>query len=233
MKNIVELTVTQVRIYPLDCLPFADLRVPTNAVKLKESFKFGAVQPDPFGTQLAFSNGIFLHRNKSFNVLSMTFEARKLTVQFRGHSAAADAFYSAVVKILNSIGDRSTPSNFEPLLKVEDTTCVATLDVDFSDLVAASFWRFIQTEGKQKLAANYGKPKSIAFKSLSFEIRYEPTDPRLEEYDVALSNKLLTIEPRVGTPLSERRFFASSPTDSETHISILEGLESAVAGVRK
>lgn len=230
MKNIADLTVTQVRIYPLDCVPFAELRVPTNATKVKDCFAFGAVQSDPFGAQLIFSSGLFNHRGKSFNILSMIFESRKITIQLRGPSTVADALYSAVTKVLGSIMSRVGDPKFDPLLKVEETACVATLNLDFKDFVSRSLWRFVQNEGKESLGTKYGRPKSVAFKNLSFEIRYEPVNPQLEEYDVVLANKFLTIEPRVGTPQSERRFFTSSPTDSETHISILEGLEAAVAG---
>lgn len=231
MNDIVDLTVAQIRIYPLDCLPFADLRVPTNNTRIKDSFKFGAVQSDPFGNQVIFSNGLFQYRNKSFSILSLAVQARVIVIQCRAHSVVADAFYSALTKVLNSISERSAASKFDPLVKAEETTCIATLDMDFSDLIAPAFWRFIQSDAKQRLATAYAKPKSISFKNLSFEIKYE-SDPRLEEYDVAISDKLLTIEPRHGMPQSKRRFFTSSPTDSETHIAVLQALEAEIAGTR-
>jgi hypothetical protein len=226
MKDIADLTVTQLRIYPADCVPLAELRVPTNASQIKDVFKFGGVQIDPFGSQVAFSNGLFEDGNKSFTIPTLVVDDRKITAQVRGHSRTADAFYAALTTVLGSL---SGVSEFEPLLKAEDTTCIATLQMDFSELLAPALWRFIQSEAKSKLAREYGKPKSIAFKNLAFEISYEPTDSKFEEHGIALSNKLLTIEPRIGTPLSERRFFTSSPTDSETHISMLEKLEATLS----
>jgi hypothetical protein len=77
---------------------------------------------------------------------------------------------------------------------------------------------------------DHGIPKSIAFKSLSFEISYEPTSPVLEEHDVSLARKLLMIGPRAGTRLRERRFYTASPTDAETHLELLMSLERQLVG---
>jgi hypothetical protein len=229
VKDVIDVTVSQVRLFAIDCLPFNELRVPVNARKIQETFKFGNVQIDPFGIQVSFANGIFECRGKSISVLSLSFEQRKIFIQIRGRSPAADAFYSAISKILQSVGKDSKVTKYEPLLKAEETNCISTLEIDFEDLIASSLWKLIQTDIKEKFRTPYGNPKSIAFKNVSFEVKYELLDPRLSEYEVALSNKLFTIEPRAGTPLSEKRFFTSSPTDSETHLAILEEIEKVVA----
>jgi hypothetical protein len=229
MRDIVDLAVTQVRVYPTDSLPFAELRRPDSTKRLKETFRFENIQLDPLNVQLTFTNGTFEHRGKSIHVLSLTVEQRRVVIQLRGRSPMADAFYSAFASLLQTLAGRSKSSKaLEPLLKVEETSCVAVLDIDFDDLIALPLLRFLQTEGVSKLRTKYGAPKSINFKSLSFEVRYASA-PQLEEHDVTLSNKLITIEPRLATPLREKCFYTTSPTDSETHISILETLEKEVA----
>jgi hypothetical protein len=229
MKNIVDITVTQVRVYATDSLPFADLRRADNLKTVKETFRFENIQSDPLGLQLGFSNGTFEHRGKSVHILSLTVEPRRVLIQVRGRSSMADALYSAFSDILANFAGQPKGSKFEPLLKAEETACVATLDIDFDDLVAPPLLRFIQTDGKAKLRTEFGSPKSVTFKTLSFEVKYSPVSPQLEEHDVALSSKLMTFEPRLATPLREKRFFTSSPTDSETHLAILEALEKEVA----
>lgn len=232
MKNIVDITVVQTRLFPPDVVPFSELRVPSNAAVVREAFKFGTLQIDPFGLQIIFANGIFQQRGKSANVLSLVIEQRKITIQIRARSATADAFYAAVAKVLKTMSGLPAATKIEPTLKAEDTTCVASLDIDFGDLIAEPLWRLIQKDVKEKLRTDYGTPNAITFKNLSFEIKYE-TEPQLSEQDVSLSNKLLTIEPRLGAPLSERRFFTASPTDSETHLAILEAIEKEAAKARK
>ncbi len=229
MKDIVDITVTQVRVYPTDSLPFADLRRADKVKTLKERFHFESVQIDPLGLQMTLNNGTFEHRGKSLHIVSLTVEQRRVLIQVRGRSPMADAVYSAFSSILANIAGRPKSNKFEPLLKAEETACVVTLDIDFDDLIAPPLLRFIQTEGKAKLRTEFGSPKSVTFKNLSFEVRYAPASPQLEEHDVALSNKLITIQPRLATPLRERRFYTSSPADSETHLTMLEALEKEVA----
>ncbi len=229
MKDIVDITVTQVRLYPTDRLPFAQLRLPANMKTLKETFHFADMQVDPLGLQITFSNGSLEHRGKLIHALNLTIEQRKVLIQVRGRSWMADALDSAFSKVLQSFDGRSKASKLEPLLKAEETTCVVTLDIDFDDLIAPPLLRFIQGEAKAKLRTNYGIPKSVGFRTLSFEVKYEPAIPHLEEHGISLSNKLITIEPRMGTPLQERRFYTSSPTDSDTHLALLETLEKEVA----
>lgn len=230
MKDIVDMIVTQVRIYPADSLPFAELRRADNSKKLKESFHFESVRFDPLGAQqMTFNNGVFEYRGKSLQVSNLTIEQRRVLIQVRGRSPMADAFYSAFVSNLRTLDGCPRTIKLEPLIKAEETACVATLDIDFNDLIAPPLLRFIQMEWRAKLGTQHGAPKSVAFKNLSFEVRYASSSPELEEHDVALSNKLITIEPRLATPLRERRFYTSSPTDSETHIAMLQALEKEVA----
>jgi hypothetical protein len=229
MKDIVDLTVTQIRIYPVDALPFADLRLTPRVKAIQEAFHFANVQPDLLGGQLIFSSGTFEGRGKSVNILSLTIDPRRIQIQARARSAAVDAFYNSLIKVLEPTIKEPNAGGIVPLVKAEETSCVAILDIDFDQLIAPALIAFLQGDGKSKLRTQYGEPRSIAFKNLSFEIKYAPASPTLEEHDVVVINKMLTIEPRQSTPLRERRFFTLSPTDSETHVSILEALEKVVA----
>src|SRR5712692_2746999 len=196
MRDIVDLTVTQVRIYQTDVLPFSEIRLTTNVKTIKEAFQFENVQSDLLGVQLTFTNGVFENHSKPVHILTLSFDQRRSQLQVRGTSSQADAFYAAVTKLLESLLKRTRVTLGEPLLKAEDTACVAALDIDFEDLIAPPLLRFVLGEVKTKLKTPYGTPKSITFKNLSFEIRYTP-NPSLEEHEVNLNNKLLTIEPRL------------------------------------
>lgn len=229
MKEIVDITVTQVRLYSVDSVPIVELRLSASMNAVKEAFHFGNIQIDPIGGTVNFTNGVFEERGKALQVLSLSLEDRRIVIQAKGRSSLADAFYLALINLLNELGKRGKRRVTEPLLKAEETTCIATLDIDFEELIAPAFHHFIQNTGKTMLRTNYGTPKSVTFKNLSFEIRYAPVNPHLEEHDIALGNKLLTIEPRVATPLRERKFFTSSPTSSETHIEMLGLLEKEIA----
>ncbi len=233
MKAIVDITVTQVRIYPTDCLPLAELRAAHNVKAIKEAFQFENVQADPLGLQLVFNNGVFRSDGKPIPILSLLMDQRRTQTQVRGRSPVADVFHDALMKLIAPLRGSTDKDGIQPLVKAEETACVATLDINFDELIAPALLHFIQGEAKTRLRTDYGIPRSVAFKNLSFEVKYVPASKDLEEHDIALSSKLLTLEPRMGTPIRERRFYTSSPTDSETHLALLEDLEKSIAGTRR
>ncbi|MBZ5503791.1 MAG: hypothetical protein LAN59_16410, partial [Acidobacteriia bacterium] len=173
MRDLVDLTVTQIRIFPADTIPLSDLRLSQCIKVVKEAFQFSTVQPDFLGVQLGFTNGAFENAGKTFNILSLIIDPRRIQIQARAGSPIIDAFYSSLMKVLEST-KQVTMGGIRPLVKAEETTCVATLDIEFEELLAPSLAAFLVGEGKAKLRAEYGEVKSIAFKSLSFEIKYAP-----------------------------------------------------------
>jgi len=232
MKNIDDMRVSQARLYPTDSLPHMDI-IRLNAKSLKEAFAFESVNTDPFGLSIIFQNGSVKVDHSVAQVMSVVFEPRKITIGVRGVSKVADKVCDGIHKLLRSFDTRTEKQEYQPLVKVEDTSCVCTLAIDFDELIASSFAKYMQGEVAAKLRTVFSVPKSIAFKNLTFEVRYEATDTRLEEHEITLANKSIVIEPRASTPLQERRFFVSSPTDSETHLSILRGLEAAIKSGRQ
>lgn len=68
------------------------------------------------------------------------------------------------------------------MLKARETTCVATLDIDFEDLVALALLRFIAGEGKTKL-------KMVAI----LEKEYGANSPYLVQIQTSEANTLHTL----------------------------------------
>lgn len=220
MRDIIELAVAQIRIYASDVLPFLSVHSAPGARRIQEAFQFRNVDADPLGRHVRFGYGVFEYEGRSVNVIDLLIDPRRIQFQIRGSSLIADAFCLAVLRLFVPIGDIA-----EPLMKSDETNCVAILDIDFTDLVSPALMNFAMHDAKDKLRTAYGKPKAIGFRSLSFEIKYQPFNSELEEHGIALANKTLTIEPRTGTSLRERRFYTTSPTDSDTHLELLKRLE--------
>ncbi len=231
MKHVAELSVTQARLYPADALPFAHLCFPKNAQAIREAFKFEQAQFD--GSTLTFQNGSFDHQGRSILISSLTIEERRLVLKVLDKSSAADAVYKALVPVLDSLDTAGMTCNYDPILKSEETTCVATLDIDFNKLISPEMGRFLGTYVMNALRTDFGIPKSIGLRRFSFEVRYEPTNPSLREHSISVADKVLRLEPRIGTPWQESRFFAVSPTDSATHLALLEALENELSGSEK
>ena len=157
-----------------------------------------------------------------------------MVIQIQGRSveasAAADSFSAELKKLAP---DPNKENLLQPILINDETACVATLEINFSDLFAPPLKALVEGEAKRMLSDKYVSAKSISFKNLSFEVRYESADSSLEEHEVGVVSKALTIEPRLGASLKERRFFVSSPTDSETHLALMGILESEISKSRR
>jgi|HubBroStandDraft_4_1064222.scaffolds.fasta_scaffold88305_3 hypothetical protein len=234
MRDVAEITVTQIRVYATDQLPFQALRLPANLRNFGKVFNFEGIGLDPIGLQVTLSNGAVEIEKQSIHILNLTVEPRRMLLVVRGRTSDANAAASSIsIELARLTPDSSKQQTFQPILVTNETTCVATLDIDFSHLVAAPVMSVIEEEAKTMLSNKYMLATWVGFKNLSFEIRYDPVDDTLQEHDIALANKLLTLEPRLGTPLKERRFYISSPTDSETHLALVEALESRVSKHRR
>ena len=230
MKGISELSVAQVRIYPADSLPFAYLRLEANLKAVKEEFQFEKVKSDE--AEVVFQNGVFESDGTSTLVSGISVEERKIIIKVHGDSSAGDAVCALLMKLLRAFDRRRNPSDYQPVLVTQETACVASLDIGFSELISQQLVEFLQAYVREKLCTEFATPISIDLRQLRFGVRYEPKDPSLGEQGVTLSNKDLTIEPRAGTTRRERRFFTSSPTDSRTHLRILEALEKELSATR-
>jgi hypothetical protein len=234
MKDLTDITVTQVRVYETDHLPFQSLRLQSNLRNFAKAFVFESTGLDPNGLRVVLNNGSVEIEKQTIHVLNLTLEPRRMLVQVKGRTSDANAAassFSAELAKLTPDSPKERP--LQPILVTNETTSVATLDIDFSDLFAPPVISVVEGEARTMFSNKYMLARSVGFKSLSFEIRYEPSDPSLQEHDVSLANTLLTLEPRLGTPLKERRFYISSPTDSETHLSLVEALESHISKHRR
>ena len=62
------------------------------------------------------------------------------------------------------------------------------------------------------------------------EITYQIKNEALVKNKISMNPKQLTIAPRPGAPLDERKYIISSPFNSDTHIRLIEELNKAITG---
>lgn len=223
MKDVAEINVVQVRIYGADRIPFQELSAGKNPELLRDALQFRELQPD--GRGLAFTNGLFAGPLGATVVTGLSVDPRRILLRVRGHSAQADAVHRKVWEVLESMTTSrvATPED-APLILTQESTCIATLEIGFDQLVAPALLKLLRDQS-QSLLKGPGEVKSIDFQSLTFNVGYDSERPFLQQRGIALVNKQLTIQPRAGTPLSEKRFFISSPTDSETLLKLVSAFE--------
>lgn len=234
MKDIKDLHVTQIRIFPVGTIPYSILCVPTKLNKLKDFFHFGS-QEIPFPLHdpstpnvLIFNSGEVAIDSKELVIDKVIFDGRKISLEVSGDSRQADSAFQQIAKFINELTNSSLDEE-KCLVKTNETRCMVNLDLNFWDIFDEEIKTFIKSD----LSPNLRSPiLSIEPKRMTFEIIFKQVED-LEKEKIALSPKPFTIEPHETTPLEKRIFHTHSPFDSDTHFRVLKGFESTFSSPPK
>lgn len=232
MRDIKELTIMQRRIFGIDVLPFRQLVTASNLPKLTDLFLFKNTDlaEDPNTRVLdsvKMTLGEFKLADKIYPVDVLVVERRSITFVIQADSEIADKFYLTIADILREIGPNKEFTADSYLLNTTVTNCVVSLDFDFKDIFSKTFSSFVKKEVTDTSTAaveNKAKVKILP-KSLAFNVNYSVTDKSLLDNNLSINTKQFTVEPRMGTKIEDRIYFTSSPTDSKTHLKLIEELE--------
>lgn len=232
MKDIADLTVTEIRFFPMDIIPFNSLLTVTNVktVTIPYAFKNVDLTEDDNKnyTALHLKTGEFKHNNKIYPVELLIIERARIILRIKGDSDIAGLFYDEIHKSLISIDQSDLYKKSEPIVIDRDTSCVAHLDIDYMDIFSEAFRTFLAKETVTALQSAGGKKlavRQLVPRTLSFNVSYELKDTILTELNVGSYPKAFVIEPRIGVSFKEKRFFTASPTDSKTHMKLISEFE--------
>lgn len=230
MRDISDIEVRQVRIFPVDVFPVMKLALPQIGQAFRERFGWGAAEAQKDGDML-LSPGSFSvpDGGEVVAIRALQFNERRMILTVVGGSGVANLANRA---ILSFFADAAGWKPVEPLVLTEETTCVATLDFEWTDLLSPAVAAFARGPMLKAISATASARAEIRGLSFSFRLSYFDAPASLGEHGVTLSDKRLVVEPRMNTPLAERRFFTFSPTDSDTHLRLLSQLEESVAAGR-
>ena len=222
MRKITDLTVLQDRLYAVDIIPFKFINTQSCLTEIKKAFNFKEVEQ--LSDKVNFTKGEF-KLNKKIKILDfLTIEPKRIWFIQHGTSKEANLFYGSLREIIISFDQNQLFGVSKALIKIEQTVCTATLDVDFRNILVKKFLDYLDRSVIEKLSSKSSRAY-IRGMRFSTEILYEPKDPDLTSHNVSFYPVYFTIEPRADTPLEERRFYTASPTDSDTHFKLIEEFE--------
>jgi len=228
MKIIKGPTVTQIRIFPQDAIPYTDLAIRKNFDQFREKFSFSKTEiPFPFYELGApkiinLSGGSITVDDESILINSLNFDERKIVFIIEAPSDKADKAFNIIGEELRDIDRYKNFSASNYLVKTEETECTVHLNIDYHRFFSRQFISFI----KKSVAKHSEQPlRKLALKSLCFEISFEQRKT-LEDVRISIVPKPFTIEPRFATREEDKIFYTRSPYDSETHLRLLKELES-------
>jgi hypothetical protein len=235
MKDVQDLRVSQVRIFPVGSIPYEVFSVSENLTQLKDFFSFSNQEvPVPLFEAgapkvIILAAGQFKHEDKNIIINRLHFDNRKIVLEVVGNSNEADGVFGNIIAHINKISSNCRLDEQMCQLKTQETKCMVGLDIDFWNVFSEEMKRFIQKEAPQSLKYPL---RSIEPKNLSFEVAFQQTES-LQEDRITLTPKKITIEPQTGIPLSKGIFYTQSPFDSETHLKLIESFEKAFLPKRK
>lgn len=231
MKDISEIRVTENIVFQNDVIPFRHLITKSNLATFSSPFSFKDTElgEDSNANLIAvkLQLGEFKYDNKIFPIDLLTIQKRKISFQIQANSKIADIFFNTISKLLAGIDPTGLYKKNTFIFKTTETTCVVTLNFDYRDIFSKKMNAFLNNKVSKACTTVIGDIAKVQVfpRSLAFNVNYIVTDKKLLDSKITISPKLLVIEPRVGVPLEERRFYTSSPTDSETHLRLIEQLE--------
>jgi len=235
LKNITDLKVTQIRIFPVDVVPLSVITTKSCVDKVREALSVAEVEVRPFieGKDIIVFRRGELRREKGLIVVNkVEVDPRRIIVEVEGMSEDGNEVYEAFLTTVATVADIDLESLRTPLLVAETTQCVLTLDFMFDALFSSAFVDFLKQKVEKEACSNVAKA-SVRPLVATAEITYDITDKALVDNKITMNPKQFTIAPRPGAPLDERKFVISSPFDSDTHLKLVDELNKAILAVSK
>jgi hypothetical protein len=239
MREVSNLKVTQIRIYRADELPFSRLRSKEIASALQDRFSFGPMQEAIAIAQGPIPAFGFEHGILSLDpdevpvaVTRLMFDPRRIILTVEGGSEQADRAVQEMESVIAAAKGGVDLSGTKPELLYQETACDVTLDVGFQAVWSVGMAGFLETEMFHALSLEDAKA-IMGTPTLQIQVLYQITNSDLVASQIMLNPATVTIAAKAGVPLKARRFTVSSPTDSKTHLKIIEHLEASLVGRKR
>jgi hypothetical protein len=224
-----------IRIYDADIVPFRLLRTKVGTDYFTQQFQFKETGAE--GIELVFMAGSHAFTEAVVVPINMvSVNDRRIILDVEGSAATADAVLTEVQACLSpmvipepkQLGDHA-------LITAHETQCAVKMEFGWSDLLADAFADFLVGQASEEFGARAGADASarVLTMNLRFHIAFATQDASLADHGIELSDKVLIIEPRKNTPLSERIFFTASPLDATAHLDLLRALEQRIVSKGK
>lgn len=223
MGKIREMSVNQSRIFQIDEIPYFQLETHTALEEIISKFKF---RGDSSGknNNLRFTKGEFKVDDDIKPIVELEIEQTKIRFTIIGDSNDGNLFYKELETLINKYKDNHS---IEPVICVQQTACSISLDLEYKNFFSNKLNRFLETNLIKETSFDYAKSYLKGFR-LNFEIGYEIQESIVKEKGVSIVPKYFAVEPRESTKMEEHVYFTTSPTDSETHLKLVNEFEKAL-----
>lgn len=233
MKTVTDLKVTQIRIFPVDVVPLSLITTKTCIDKIRDTLSIGEVEVRPFieGNIIIFRRGELRKDTRVIVVSKIEVDPRRIIVDVEGTSGDGNEAYKSFLSAITSTAKDNGESLNMPLLLAETSQCTVSLDFAFDTLFSNVFVEFLKHRVESE-ASNTVAKASIRPVAATAEIIYDIVDKTLLDNKITMNPKQFTISPRQGAPSEARKYFISSPFDSDTHLKLVKELNKVITNSR-
>jgi len=235
LKNITDLTVTQIRIFQVDIVPLGVITTKSCVGKIREALSIDEVEVRPFIDGkgiIVFRRGELRREKRVIVVNKIEVDPRRIIVEVEGTSKDGNEVYEAFLLAVAVVANVDPESLRAPFLVAETTQCVVTLDFTFDSLFSGAFVEFLNKRVEKEASSDVAKA-SVRPLAATVEITYEITARALIDNKITMNPKQFSIAPRPGAPLDARKYLISSPFNSDTHLKLVDELNKAIFAVSK
>lgn len=229
--RVMDLRSTLIMIFRPDELPYGALSRDDAAEDLLDRYGLAQEKP-PFaipGTQanLLYRNGKVEIGGSQRLIDQIAIEPRRMLITVSGETHIAQTLFEELRGYIRNVELRQTDYAYEPVSLTHETQATTQMTFDFSSLFAGSAVPVVKSHLSASLP-DYGATLDIYPISVRFRVGYRNPPASLARSRISLVEKTLTLEIKEKTDPADRILFSTSPSDSATHLSLLETLEQMV-----
>ncbi len=224
--QVKDLTVTQIRVFPVDVIPLNLITTKSCIGKVRDALSVNEIETRPLiegKSIIIFRRGELKERNRLIIINKIEVEPRRVIIEVVGTSKEANQVYKTFVSTLVTVINKDLENLRIPLLIAETTRCVVTLHFAFEALFNSTFINFLNKKIKEE-ASDEVADASVRPLSAIAEITYRIKDKILIDNNITMNPKQFSIAPRMGAPADSKSYIISSPFDSEKHLKLIKEL---------
>lgn len=228
MKDVSDLETTQIYLYAAGQIPFKQILTQESVQGIRSAFGFREPSNVLGANELVFEGGMIdIGPLGKVTLTRVHLGERRIIISVAGSSAVAGGVFDVLCRIISGMEPTRRFDKINPVTVKEETTCVARLDLEWEDFLNPVFVEFLRADVTGAVSSK-DAAASLSHAKYRITFSYTPTTTVISESGISLAPKDFVVEPLANSPLSERRYLTSSPTDSETHLRLVEMLESAL-----
>ncbi len=202
-------------------LPLSNLLMKSNMKALEALFSFQSLQ---VGADLAqFQLVAGAGEMNGVPIQQLVIEPVAITLCVVGDKHNLNQVYEVLCQFLAGIDPKKRMESPKLYTTAYQTQSTVRLPMPFEKMVAPKLLNFLESQ-KDILRPDSSSTANLQLSNLSFQVKYKQ-DNEVFSY----LPKLLTIEPRAGADPKEHMYYVLTPTDSDAHRILVEGLGKAMA----